>query len=245
MTRRIDEVIAGLPKARRERVEAKAARLPRDMIEQADSPRQNRVTPFGDIVAVPARGTLMGNRGCLHDAQGRIRRPYRLTNWIYCLLEFRGRRRAVMSPGRYTELFFLDEATALAAGHRPCFECQRERYRAFMACWARGNPDRVAGETLRAPAVDAVLQGERFGADGGKPRWRADAGDLPAGAMLEADGKAWRVEEPGGTVRVRAWSAAGYGERRVLAAAARVAVLTPESVVNAIRQGFAPRPLPD
>src|SRR3954468_18219668 len=91
-------------------------------------PRQNRVTPFGDIVANPARGTLMGNRGCLHDASGRIVRPFRLTNWIYCLLEFKGRHRQVMSPGRYTELFFLDEATALAAGHRPCAECQRGRY---------------------------------------------------------------------------------------------------------------------
>ena len=83
-------------------------------------PRQNRVTPFGDIVASSARGTLMGNRGCLHDASGRITRPWRLTAWIYCLLEFKGRRRAVMSSGKYTELFFLDEATALAAGHRSC-----------------------------------------------------------------------------------------------------------------------------
>ena len=115
-------------------------------------PRQNRVTPFGDIVAVPARGMFMGNRGCLHDASaqltGRIVRPYRLTNWIYCVLSFKGRHRQVMSPGRYTELFFLDEATALAAGHRPCAECQRGRYNEFMRCWAAGNPELVGKRKL-------------------------------------------------------------------------------------------------
>ncbi|HEV3260423.1 MAG TPA: hypothetical protein VG013_26445, partial [Gemmataceae bacterium] len=85
-------------------------------------PRQNRVTPFGDIVAIPERGTFMGNRGVLHDAEGRIRRAWQLKRWIVCVMEFRGRQRQVMTPGRYTELFFLDEATALAAGYRPCSE---------------------------------------------------------------------------------------------------------------------------
>jgi len=101
-------------------------------------PLQNRVTPRGDIIATPARGTLMGNRGCLHDEARRIVRPivggYRA--WVTCVLTFKGRRRPVMRPGRYTELFFLDEATALAAGHRPCAECQRQRYQLFRAHWA-------------------------------------------------------------------------------------------------------------
>src|SRR5262249_7056734 len=95
-------------------------------------PRQNRVSPFGDIVATPERGTFMGNRGVLHDAEGRIRRAWQLKRWIVCMLEFRGRKRQVMTPGRYTELFFLDEATALAAGLRPCAECRPAR---FLACW--------------------------------------------------------------------------------------------------------------
>ena len=82
--------------------------------------RQNRVTPYGEIVAVSAKGTLMGNRGCLHDDAGRIVRQSQRKAWIYCLLEFKGIKRTVMAPGNYTELFFLDEATALAAGHRPC-----------------------------------------------------------------------------------------------------------------------------
>ena len=88
-------------------------------------PRQKRVTPFGSIIPTPERGTFLGNRGVLHDEHGRIRRPWQLKRWIVCVLQFRGRKRTVMTPGRYTELFFLDEATALAAGHRPCAECRQ------------------------------------------------------------------------------------------------------------------------
>src|SRR3954451_12290461 len=98
-------------------------------------PRQNRVTPFGHIIATPERGTFMGNRGILHDEQGTIRRPWKVKRWLVCVLEFRERQRTVMAPNRYTELFFLDEATALAAGHRPCAECRHERFLAFCAAW--------------------------------------------------------------------------------------------------------------
>lgn len=94
-------------------------------------PRQNRVTPFGEIIATPARGTLLGNRGCLHNREQRIVRPYQLQRWIICVLEFKGRHHGIMTPGQYTELFFLDEATALAAGHRPCAECLRPRFELF------------------------------------------------------------------------------------------------------------------
>ena len=111
--------------------------------------RQNRGTPFGDIIATPARGTLMGNRGCLHDNQGHIIRPYQLKRWIIYQLEFKGRRRQIMTPGKYTELFFLDEATALAAGHRPCVECSRPRFTEFVAAWAEANPDLAGGTEAR------------------------------------------------------------------------------------------------
>ena len=97
--------------------------------------RQNRVTPFGEIVAVPEKGTFMGNRGVLHDAGGYIKRAWQVKRWLVCVLEFRGRKRQVMTPGRYTELFFLDEATALAAGHRPCSECRHARFVAFCNAW--------------------------------------------------------------------------------------------------------------
>ena len=90
-------------------------------------PRQNRVTPFSTLIATPARGRWLGNRGCLHDDHGQVRRLYQNRRWIICLLDFKGVRRQLMQPGRWTELFILDEATALAAGHRPCAYCQRAR----------------------------------------------------------------------------------------------------------------------
>jgi hypothetical protein len=98
-------------------------------------PRQNRVTPLGELIADPGRGLVYGNRGCLHDGEGRIRRSHNGKRWIACRLEFKGRRRPLMRPGRFTELFFLDEATAFAAGHRPCAECRREDYNRFVSIW--------------------------------------------------------------------------------------------------------------
>ena len=116
-------------------------------------PRQNRVTPAGDIIATPERGTFFGNRGVLHDDQGRIRRTWQLKRWLICVLEYKGRRRTVMTPGRYTELFFLDEATALAAGHRPCAECRRERYNAFCAAGAPGMHGPLDRRSPRPPSL--------------------------------------------------------------------------------------------
>src|SRR5712691_7877825 len=103
-------------------------------------PLRNRVTPFGDIVAVAGRGTVMGNRGILHDAQRTIVLDSQVKRGIACRLEFRGRHRTVMTPGRWTELFFLDEAMALAADHRPCAECRHADYRAFQEAWRRAFP---------------------------------------------------------------------------------------------------------
>src|SRR5262249_33704005 len=116
-------------------------------------PRQNRVTPFGAIIATPERGTFMGNRGVLHDAEGRIRRTWQVKRWLLCLLQVRGRKRSILTPGRYTELFFLDEATGLAAGHRPCAECRRDCFKAFCRAWLAGNP----GHDVTALAIDERL----------------------------------------------------------------------------------------
>src|SRR5690349_17975636 len=116
-------------------------------------PRRNRVTPVGELIATPERGLVFGNRGCLHDAQGRIRRTHAVKRWIGCRLEFKGRRRVpLMGPGHYTELFFLDEATAFAAGHRPCAECRRADYDRTLALL--GEPG--------ADALDARLHAERL-----------------------------------------------------------------------------------
>src|SRR5450432_2352002 len=101
---------------------------------------QNRVDPYGEIIRTEARGSLMGNRGVIHDANQKIVRAFKHKAWIACALQFQGRRRAVMSPNRWTELFFLDETTAFAAGHRPCSECRKENFKKFKQCWIIGNP---------------------------------------------------------------------------------------------------------
>jgi hypothetical protein len=189
-------------------------------------PRQNRVTPFGELIAVPDRGTLTGNRGVLHDAAGRVRRHHAGRRWIVCLLAFRGRWRAVMTPGRWTELFFLDEATALAAGHRPCAECQRERYNLFRGLWTSG------GLPL-ADEMDAVLHAERLTPAGEKRTYRSEVARLPAGVMVaDAADRAYLVR-PGSVLR---WTPAGY--ERCAPVSGPVRVLTPRSVVRAIRRGY-------
>ncbi len=195
-------------------------------------PRQNRVTPFGELVATAHRGTLMGNRSCLHDAAQRIQRPFALQRWIICLLQFKGRRRTVMTPGRYTELFFLDEATALAAGHRPCAECQRERYQRFRAHWAEASG--VSGMPS-ADEMDDVLHAERLDAAGAKRTYLERPSRLPAGVLV-ADHEACAHLVLADALR--AWSPAGYGPRRARAPSAPMRVLTPPSIVRVLARGY-------
>jgi hypothetical protein len=174
----------------------------------------------------------MGNRGCLHDAAQRIQRSFALRRWITCLLQFKGRRRAVMAPGRYTELFFLDEATALAAGHRPCAECQRDRYRLFGEHWTA-----VHGLTSvpRADEVDAVLHAERVDSAGGKRTYSERLSRLPPGVMVADEaGRAHLVHASG----LKAWAPGGYGPARSGAPADRMRVLTPPSLVRVIAHGY-------
>jgi hypothetical protein len=194
--------------------------------------RRNRVSPFGTIEADRARGTLMGNRGCLVNASGELVRDYDGTRWITCLLAFKGRppRRPLMAPGRYTELFFLDEATACAAGHRPCFECRRADAKAFAGAWRELHP----GDT-RAPLIDARLHAERTSG----AHEHAACAELPDGAMVSLDGSAWLVI--GGALL--AWTHAGYTDARCFPAGP-VTVLTPPSSVAAMRAGWRPTGLP-
>ncbi|MEC9432318.1 MAG: hypothetical protein VYD87_05385 [Pseudomonadota bacterium] len=193
------------------------------------SPLQNRATPFGEIVAVTARGGMMGNRGGrLHDADRRLgRRRWASKAWICCVLDFKGRRRRVMGPS-YTEIFFLDEAVAMAAGHRPCFECRRLEAQAFAAAWAAAFG---LAAPPRAPEMDARLHAERLA-----PRAMGEAGALPAGAMFAIGGTAWLRVTDG----ARAWGWDGYGPRAPLPAGP-VEVLTPAAMLGALRHGFRPR----
>jgi hypothetical protein len=191
-------------------------------------PRQNRVTPFGEIIARPERGTFMGNRGRLHDPEGQIRRSWRLKAWLVCLLEFKGRKRTVMSPDRYTELFFLDEATAFAAGHRPCWECRRKAAVAFL---------KSSGYS-RLPALDDQLHTERLNADKSKRTFQANLSELPDGVfvMVLEDHRAYLLWDE----HLHPWSPRGYGDP-VLPHDRRVVVLTPNTTVAAIRAGYLPQ----
>lgn len=200
-------------------------------------PLQNRVTPFGSIVAEPARGTWMGNRGRLHDDRKTLtRRRWTTRAWLICLLAFKDRRRAVMTPGRYTELFFLDEATALAAGHRPCGECRWADYRRFRDLF--GAAAGVEGASLRVGDIDAVLHRERIRPlDDPARRTRPDR--LPDGvfvALPEAPGTAWLLRF--GTVRP--WSMSGYGAPQPVPAG-EVILLTPPTTAAILERGYAPQ----
>ena len=208
-------------------------------------PLQNRVTPFGELVAVAERGTLMGNRGCLHDNRKQIRRAFQLKRWITCRLEFRGRRREVMRRGHYTELFFLDEATSFAAGHRPCAECRRDRYTLFRDLWVNVNAVECgplaprAGHTrpggLTAGAMDDVLHAERLGPDGGKKTYPARLSDLPAGVMVVGPGNTPHLIQGSAWAP---WTPGGYGPAVPLPTELEAAVLTPASVVRVIAAGY-------
>jgi hypothetical protein len=197
------------------------------------------VTPFGDLIATTERGTLMGNRGRLHDADRRIVRRvaagYRA--WVTCRLAFRGRWRPVMAPNRYTELFFLDEATALAAGHRPCGECRREDYRRFKTIWLIANRDRGLGSAARIDAIDRELHPDRVGPDGQARTYRARLASLPDGAFVAGPDSAeallvWRGW-------LAPWSPAGYGALRS-PHGEWATVLTPRSTTATLAAGYVP-----
>ena len=235
-----------------------------------DMPFQNRVTPFGEIVAVPERGTMMGNRGILHDGHQRIRRPWAGKPWICCVLEFQGRRDPVMAPGRYTRLFFLDEPTALAAGHRPCAFCRRGAYNAFRSAWAAGSDPAWPRSVPRAVDMDTALHHQRLGPGGAKRLHRAHLDRLPDGVFFTPEAH----EQPDDRVRIDVsdlqdefwikprqpgeeplapsalllwrgllwrWTPGGYQETGPVHSGA-VLVLTPPSTVAALAHGYSPEP---
>ncbi|HZT93427.1 MAG TPA: hypothetical protein VE985_02980 [Gaiellaceae bacterium] len=182
-------------------------------------PLRNRVTPLGELIATPERGLVYGNRGRLHDENGTIRREWQVKRWISCRLEFRGRYRVggPMAPGRYTGLFFLDEATALAAGHRPCAECRNADYRGFLARTGASSADEL----------DSRLHAERLG-----PRPEGEVGTLPDGAFVLIDEEPWLVL--GG--RLLRWTPGGYTDRRP--AVRRAARLTPATSLRVLEAGW-------
>jgi hypothetical protein len=196
-------------------------------------PLQNRVDPYGKLHAVDARGAWMGNRGVLHDESKRIVAPWRLKRWITCKLRFKERRRVVFSPRRWSELFFLDEATAFAAGHRPCAECRRDRFNAFRAAWRSVNADLLGKDSSRIDDIDKVLHSERVAAGGAKQTYTAQLDALPSGTFVAYrnvphliwNGQLWP------------WSFSGYAAP-IKVREAEVAVLTPKSIVRVFQSGL-------
>jgi hypothetical protein len=196
-------------------------------------PLQNRVTPSGDIVATPHRGLFTGNRGIIHDPATKTLLNKRWSNpaWLTCVCEFRGRRRQLMGGRSWTELFFLDEATAFAAGHRPCFYCRRDDANRFRAAWEQGN--RVAD--VLAPEMDAVLHRERL--DGRKKRLHAlpmPLDELPDGAMVQQGTESYLIVQG----KPLQWSMVGY--REVQGAIDGAVLLTPPSTLRALSAGYRP-----
>jgi hypothetical protein len=198
--------------------------------------RENRVAPDGRLLAGPDRGLFWGNRGPLLDRHGDLARHSSGRRWLVCVLEFKGRRRVQWQPGRLTELYFLDEATALAAGHRPCAECRLEAHRAFVTAWHRAHPDEPPGVT----AMDARLHADRLV---GRPelpdvhrRYDAELTGLPDGVMVELDGRTWLVRGE----QLLAWTPGGYAERRSRSGVQGVSVVTPRSTVGALVAGYRP-----
>ena len=181
----------------------------------------------------------MGNRGVLHDAEGRIRRAWQLRRWIVCVLAFRGRKRQVMTPGRYTELFFLDEATALAAGHRPCAECRHARFLDFCNAWTEAHPDGDKSARPTAHEIDDRLHAERVAPDRSKRSFEAVLDGLPDGVFVAVPAWGERAYLVRGDYLLD-WSPGGYCERRRRPKGEEVRVLTPPSTAKAIRAGYVP-----
>ena len=196
-------------------------------------PLPNRVTPLGDLVADPARGLLYGCRGCLHDASGRIRRRYAVKRWIACRLEFRGWQRGpLMQPGLFTELFFLDEVTAFAAGDRPCALCRRGDYDRLTALWAGLHPGQIG-----ADAIDAQLHAERVdAATRSRRHHEASVDDLPDGAFVLRDDRPWLVLGE----YLLAWTPAGYADRLPRPRGETAELVTPPSLVAILSSGWEP-----
>jgi len=199
-------------------------------------PYQNRVDPWGRLNSVASRGTLLGNRGCLHDASKKITRQWERKSWVTCALEFDGIRRSVFASKSYSELFFVDEATAFAAGHRPCAACRQQRYDEFKLAW-------LATSRIQLPAntsiteIDKVLHEERVTPDGKKSTFHANLMDLPSGTFIEVGDTALLVWQRA----LFAWSFDGYKAAPSFgSSSAEVKVLTPASIVAMFRGGFRP-----
>ena len=191
-------------------------------------PLQNRVDPYSNLCRTEFRGQLMGNRGLLHNERQEIIRPWQLKRWIICVLDFKGRQRNVMTKGRYTELFFTDEATALSAGHRPCAECQRDKLSLFKKYWTAANGISIKSLT----EMDDYLHEERIN----PVKQEIILRELPDGVFIEYEGGPYLVLNKS----IHRWTFEGYKQQIEMMPSEVVKVLTPMSIVRSIREGYLP-----
>ncbi len=201
-------------------------------------PLQNRVTPNGDLIAISARGTLMGNRGRLHTPEKKIVRPWQLKAWITCLLEFKNYHRKIMSANTWTELFFLVEITAFAAGHRACAYCRRQDFNRFKELWIAANPNLVTEQSIKF--VDEVLHKERGSKNRTKQLYDELLRNLPTGTMFMLPKIANQYFALGKN-KVFKWTPQGYESYLSVPVETSVRVLTPRSVVKTFVQGYEPK----
>lgn len=195
---------------------------------------QNRVDPYGNLIRTAARGAWTGTRGLIHNDQQEIIRAFKLKAWITCKLEFKGRKRKMMSPNRYTELFFLDEATAFAAGHRPCCECRREDFNRFKSYWLTGNPEYDFNLKTSIKYIDEVIHAERINKQQSAVTFKENGHDIPNGTFISFNNEPYVLFNN----RIFLWSPFGYGEGVSLPNPDKLIVLTPTSIVNTFRAGY-------
>jgi hypothetical protein len=202
-------------------------------------PLQNRVKPNGEIVVSESRGSMMGNRGNLHNGRKELIRQTKSNyrGWVNCLLKFNGIQREVMSPGKYTELFFLDEATAFSAGHRPCNDCQKDRLKEFKNIWLSANESAYTLTGTNLKDIDEVIQEERIDTNGNKVTCFSEITGLPDGTFIELEDKyflKWRSS-------LLEWSFDGYVSAVPIPSNKTAKVLTPKSIVRCFSSGFLPK----
>mgnify|MGYP002639484216 FL=1 len=198
-------------------------------------PLQNRVSPNGDIIATSQRGMFMGNRGILHNDEKELVSTSKIKGWVTCRLEFKGRKRELMAKGRYTELFFFDEATAFAAGHRPCAECRRERYKEFKSKWLEANGTLLDGDSTAIGAIDKIIHAQRIHKQK-KVTYQALLNSLPDGVIVTIDSENYLIWKE----KLFLWSFDGYKLSNLTIDDREVSVLTPHSYVEMFKQGFVP-----
>lgn len=202
---------------------------------------QNRINPFGNIIETPHRGAWTGNRGVIHNDKKQIIRAFKSKAWITCALEFKGMKRIVMSPNRWTELFFLDEATAFAAGHRPCAYCRRTDFNQFKALWLKANRELFELADEKMTTIDAVLQEERLKKNGAKKVHSAPLLSLPDGVIFcfkNDKTKPFLIYKN----HLFEWHESGYlSAMKMPEINDEVSVLTPLSIINVFKQNYVPQ----